>query len=54
MNEKRYNNDSEVPDWAKGTIRKIIEAGAIADKDKLDLSEDMLRVLVIADRLAKA
>lgn len=54
MNEKRYNNESEVPDWAKDTIRKIIEAGAIADKDKLDLSEDMLRVLVIADRLAKA
>ena len=54
MNEKTYNNESEVPDWAKDTIRKIIEAGAIADKDKLDLSEDMLRVLVIADRLAKA
>ncbi len=54
MKEKRYNSVDEVPQWAKDTVDKIIKAGAIADKDNLDLSEDMLRILVINERLAKA
>lgn len=54
VSEKRYNKADEVPDWAKDTIEKIIESGAIADKNNLDLSEDMLRVLVITARMAKA
>ncbi len=49
-NMTRYNKIEEVPDWAKETISKLIDKGAIADKDNLNLSEDMLRVMVIMSR----
>ena len=39
-----------MPEWAKPTIQKLIDSGKIADKDNLDLSYDMVRVLVIMDR----
>ena len=48
--EKRYNKISELPAWAKPTIQKLVNEGKIADGNKLDMSEDMLRVLVIINR----
>lgn len=48
--EVRYNNIDEIPEWGKATINKLIANNAIADKNNLNLSEDMLRVLVIIDR----
>lgn len=48
--EVRYNTVDEIPEWGKATINKLINKKAIADKNNLDLSEDMLRVLVIIDR----
>ena len=48
--EKRYNKISELPTWAKPTIQKLVDSGKIADGNKLDMSEDMLRVLVIMNR----
>ena len=48
--EKRYNKISELPAWAKPTIQKLVDGGKIADRNKLDLSEDMVRVLVIMNR----
>lgn len=48
--EKRYNKISELPIWAKPTIQKLVNEGKIADGNKLDMSEDMLRVLVIINR----
>lgn len=48
--EKRYNKISELPQWAKPTIQKLVNEGKIADGNKLDMSEDMLRVLVILNR----
>lgn len=45
--EKRYNNINEVPEWGKATIQQLINKGAIADARHLDLSEDMVRTLVI-------
>ena len=48
--EKRYNKISELPTWAKPTIQKLVNEGKIADGNKLDMSEDMLRVLVIINR----
>ena len=48
--EKRYNKISELPQWAKPTIQKLVNEGKIADGNKLDMSEDMLRVLVIINR----
>lgn len=60
VDEVRYNRLSEVPDWAKETIRKLIDEGLLAgsggesDGDgrpaDLDLSLDMIRLLVIDDR----
>lgn len=50
-NEVRYNNIDEVPEWGKATVNKIIDC--FADKNKLDLSDDMLRVFVILDRDGK-
>lgn len=47
---KRYNTISELPKWAKETIEKLVKEGKIADGNRLDMSEDMLRVLVIMNR----
>ena len=48
--EKRYNKISELPQWAKPTVQKLVNEGKIADGNKLDMSEDMVRVLVIINR----
>ena len=48
--EKRYNTIEDVPEWGKATIQQLINKGAIADVHKLDLSEDMVRTLVIWSR----
>ncbi len=48
--EKRYNTVNECPEWAKPTVQKLVNEGKIADGNKLDMSEDMLRVLVIMNR----
>ena len=50
----------EVPEWGRATIRKMVDkgyckgGGAPLDKDgyptDINLSEDMLRILVINDR----
>lgn len=57
---ERYNSVAELPTWAKPTIRKLIGRGCLKgnggkrDADglpaDLDLSEDMIRLLVINDR----
>lgn len=47
MAEKRYNTIEDVPEWGKATIQQLINKGAIADVRHLDLSEDMVRTLVI-------
>ena len=57
---KRYNTMAEMPDWAKPTIQKLIAKGCIRGKGAkpdadgnptdMDLSEDMIRLLVMNDR----
>lgn len=48
---KVYNSVAEVPDWGKATIKKLVDKGYLKGNGKgLDLSEDLLRVLVINDR----
>lgn len=52
---KRYDTIDEVPSWAKDTVEDFIAAGALQGNGKsLDLSEDMLRTLVIVDRYLDA
>lgn len=60
MSEKRYNTVSEIPDYAKVTITKLVDSGKLngsgtkTDADdrtsNLDLSIDMIQLLVINDQ----
>ena len=49
--EVRYNTIEEIPEWGRATIQSLIDKGCFADPKNLDLSEDMLRVFVIHDRM---
>jgi len=47
----RYNTIEEVPEWAQETIKKLIGKAILSGLETgLNLSEDMLRILVINDR----
>lgn len=49
--EMRYNTLADCPDWAKPTIQKLMNLGYLkGDGAGLDLSYDMMRLLVIHDR----
>lgn len=52
MPEKRYNSIEELPEYAKGTIRQLVEQGHLSGREDgmLDLSDDMIRVLEIFAR----
>lgn len=45
-------NDGNIPSWAKSTISKLIRKGLLKgnDKNSLELSRLMMRILVILDR----
>ena len=60
MRDTRYGRivDSkvtDVPAWAQGTVQKLVDDGALAGvgDGKLDLSMDMMRMLVIAANMDK-
>lgn len=49
--EMRFNTVAECPEWAQETIQKLINKGFLSgDGEGLDLSRDMIRLLVINDR----
>ena len=52
--EMRYNKLSDLPDWALPTIEKLIKQGVLKgnanEEINLDLSLDMVRLLVLNDR----
>lgn len=51
MNMPRYANISEVPEWGKATIQKLIDKGYLAGTgNSLDLTLDMVRMFVINDK----
>lgn len=52
----RYNNLEEVPSWAQGTVRALVDAGALRGDEhgNLDLSMDMIRGMVIGTKYAAA
>lgn len=44
--------DDNMPDWAKATIQKLVSCGGLkGDENGLNLDENMLRMLVINDRM---
>lgn len=48
---KRYNTIEEIPEWAKPTIQKLVDASILNGTGAgLDLSMDTIRILVILDR----
>ncbi|MDF2881665.1 MAG: family metallopeptidase [Clostridiaceae bacterium] len=50
---KRYKNIKDMPEWMQAYVKKWVEKGYIKgnDKGELDFSEDMIRVLIIAERM---
>ena len=51
VEEMRYDYVSEVPEWGKPTVIKLMRQGIIANPDgELNLSEDMVRIMVYTDR----
>jgi len=50
VKEIRYATVAELPPWAQKTVQNLMNKGYIADTDNLDLSLDMVRILVINDR----
>lgn len=49
--EMRYNTLDEIPNWGKDTVKKLIDKKYLNGGDNgLNISEDMLRILVINDR----
>lgn len=47
----RYNSISEVPEWARPTVQKLVERKILnGDGTGLGLTNDMVRLLVILDR----
>jgi len=52
--KRRYKTVSELPAWAQPVIQDLVDEKAIADGNKLDLSMDMVRVLIIVHRWVTA
>ena len=51
VEEVRYNTVSECPAWARETVQKLVDRGYLnGTGEGLDLSADMVRLLVILDR----
>ena len=50
-----YQKLENVPDWAKATVQKVVDKGALKgdESGNLNLSGDLTRTLVILDRLGK-
>jgi peptidoglycan L-alanyl-D-glutamate endopeptidase CwlK len=52
LKEKVYNYTLEIPEWARGTVQKLLDKGYLKgnDKGELELTYQMLRLLGINDR----
>ena len=50
---KRYNTVDECPKWARGAVQTLLDEGWLRGRDngQLDLSEDMIRTLIICGRM---
>ena len=50
----RYNTIDDVPEWAKRETQELIDSGALrGNENGLDVTEDMLRCLIISKRYAE-
>lgn len=46
-----YQTVDSLPEWGREAIQKLVDKGAFADPQLLNLSDDMLRVFVILERI---
>ena len=43
--------DENMPEWARPTIQKLVDKGILkGDENGLNLTEDLMRILVVNDR----
>lgn len=49
----RYNSVNEMPEYYQEEAQRLVDRGALRGRDsgKLDVSEDMLRVMIICQRM---
>ena len=49
----RYNTIDDVPEWARGDLQRMVREGVLQGdaNGKLDLSEDMLRAMIVCQRM---
>lgn len=49
----RYNSVAEMPQWARADAQRLIDRGALQGNTdgKLDVSEDMLRTMIVCQRM---
>ena len=49
----RYNKIDDVPAWARSDAQRLIDRGALQGNTdgKLDVSEDMLRTMIVCQRM---
>ena len=52
-NMTRYNTIDDVPEWARGDLQRMVCEGVLQGdaNGKLDLSEDMLRAMIVCQRM---
>lgn len=52
-NMTRYNTIDDVPEWARGDLQRMVREGVLQGdaNGKLDLSEDMLRAMIVCQRM---
>ena len=50
-----YHKLEDIPEWGARTVQRLLNADALRGDENgdLDLSRDMLRILVILDRLGR-
>lgn len=54
-NMERYNTINDVPEWARKEVQELIDSGALnGNENGLDLTEDMLRCLLISKRYSES
>lgn len=50
---ERYKTVEDVPDYGQELVQELIDEKSIADKNNINLTEDMVRVMVIMERHAE-
>ncbi len=52
---KIYNKTEEIPNWGRETVKKLVDGGILfgSSDNNLNISEDMVRILVILERAGR-